>query len=209
MYICHYDSLGYRTENSVIWQYANLRTAHFWVITQQVVVRNYHFCLHNNTDESSSQLLSGGSLKSRTVIVRPLVVVVAVLIVVVVVVVVGVVVAAAAAVIIIIIQSSYSWNYFPWTVGDATNWGTFSRHVTYFCHILVKFPQYKIPRKSGQWKQSWPICKHTMQLIKQKPFAFLLRTRPANESPPRGIIHVRILLTVPCGAVTLYVASVS
>lgn len=44
---------------------------------------------------------------------------------------------------------------------------------------------------------------------KQKPFSVLRRKRLTNESPPRGIIHVRILLTVPFGAVTLYLSSVS
>jgi hypothetical protein len=72
----------------------SLRTALFWVITQQVViipyrrfgttigpiykgqdmeliccsetsVRNYHYSLRNNPEERSSHLLSGGSLKSR------------------------------------------------------------------------------------------------------------------------------------------------
>jgi hypothetical protein len=41
------------------------RTALFWVITQQVVViRNYHYSLHNNPEECSSHLLHGRSLNT-------------------------------------------------------------------------------------------------------------------------------------------------
>ena len=41
------------------------RTALFWVIMQQVVViRNYHYSLHNNTEECSSHLLHSRSLKT-------------------------------------------------------------------------------------------------------------------------------------------------
>jgi len=41
-----------------------MRTALFWVITQWVVTKNYHYPLNNNPEEPSSQLLCSGSLKS-------------------------------------------------------------------------------------------------------------------------------------------------
>jgi hypothetical protein len=37
----------------------------FWVITQRMVVRNYHYLLRNNPEERRYHLLCGGSLKSR------------------------------------------------------------------------------------------------------------------------------------------------
>lgn len=43
-----------------------MRTALFWVVTQQVVVILYHLLRHY-PQERSSQVLCGGSLKSRTV----------------------------------------------------------------------------------------------------------------------------------------------
>jgi len=61
------------------WADTRLRTAHFWIITQRVVVisyrrfgtdfpetsvRNYHYLLRNDPEDHSSQLLCG-SMKSR------------------------------------------------------------------------------------------------------------------------------------------------
>jgi len=40
----------------------------FWAILQRVVVRNYHYMLHNSLEERSARLQCGRSLKSCTTV---------------------------------------------------------------------------------------------------------------------------------------------
>jgi len=48
-----------------------LRTALFWVITQRVVFRNYHYLLRNNPEECSSHPPRGRSLQSHISLLVP------------------------------------------------------------------------------------------------------------------------------------------